>query len=179
MGSAATARVDNAAPATPEGPAASAAAGPPAHLRALRAKAQDVGSRILSLPTRAKDPHWIHTSWAWVQPATTVKAAWRMSWVVDDRRIPGDSPLLGFLWWLSNCLDRPFLFLLVMITPTGLDRPVRWCATRPDRRFAAYGLLLAVTAARTGLLWCAQRPTRRIGLYVVWLTLAVVRNAGG
>jgi hypothetical protein len=158
-----------------EGPAASAAAGPSTHA-VLRQQAEAARTWILNLPSLAKGPKWIHDSWKAVQPATRAWPTFKASggWP-DPRRVPDKSPLLAFLWWLSNCLDRPVLFAIVATIPCKFDPLVQWCAAKPLHRGPLYILALGLTALRTLLLWCAARPTRRIGLYTVLFVLWVVR----
>lgn len=156
-------------------PAAADAAGSPAHA-VIRQQAQAARTWILNLPTLVKGPKWIRDSWAAVQPAATARAVFKTSggWP-DPRRVPTKSPLLAFLWWLSNCLDRPLLFLVIAVLSFKFDRVVDWCAAKPLHRAAFYVLVLAATTLRTFLLWCAARPTRRAGLYTVLFVLWVVR----
>ena len=80
--------------------------------------------------------------WVFTARPMSLRAAWRLSGVVDTKRIPDGSPLLGAVWWWSNRTDRLLLFALAIAAPTVLTGPLLWCAARPSRRF---GLYLALT----------------------------------
>lgn len=76
--------------------------------------------------------------WGFVRQPMSLREAWRLSGSLDARRIPGESPILTALWWVSNRTDRPLLFLCLAWLPLWAAGPVLWCATRPTRRWALY-----------------------------------------
>ncbi len=85
--------------------------------------------------------------WVWTQRPQSYRGAWDES-AVDVTRLPAGSP-----WWLlkawqvSNWLDRPLLFALMVVFPAGLQGPLRWVAVRPTRRWGTYLLVAAVVVA--------------------------------
>lgn len=87
------------------------------------------------------------TSW-WLLTAEpmTLRALWTAS-AIDRNRIPADNPTLRVLWQVSNWTDRLAMFALLAITPTCLTGPLRWCATRPARRYSLHLTLAAFMGA--------------------------------
>jgi hypothetical protein len=79
----------------------------------------------------------------------SLREAWRASATEQATRIPGESDLLAFVWWVDNrILSRPLLFLLTLT-------------------------LMVLAMAIGGLLWVVQRPSRRLGMTVVALLVGV------
>jgi hypothetical protein len=89
--------------------------------------------------------------WVFTARPMSLRAAWRLSGVVDTKRIPGGSSVAAALWWWSNRTDRIALFALAILAPTVLTGPLLWCAARPSRRWGLYvalgGLLVLFRAA--------------------------------
>lgn len=83
----------------------------------------------------------VTTWWGFVRQPMSLRQAWKLSGIVDPRRIPGESNLLATLWWWSNRTDRILLFAVLLILPTSLNGPVLWCAVRPTRRWGMYAVL--------------------------------------
>jgi hypothetical protein len=93
--------------------------------------------------------------WVFTSRPVSLRAAWRLSGVVDARRVPGGSPVLAGVWWWSNRTDRLVLFALVVLAPTVLTGPLLWCAARPTRRAGLY-LVLAGLATLFSLAGAGQ-----------------------
>ena len=87
--------------------------------------------------------------WVFTARPMSLRAAWRLSGVVDANRIPGGSPALAGLWWWANRTERLLLFVLVILAPTVLTGPLLWCAARPSRRFGLYAVLAGLAALFT------------------------------
>lgn len=91
--------------------------------------------------------------WVFTSRPMSLRVAWRLSGVIDAKRVPGGSPLLAAAWWWSNRTDRLILFALAVLAPTILTGPILWCAVRPSRRLGLYavvGVLWAVGAIAAG-----------------------------
>jgi len=88
--------------------------------------------------------------WVFTTGPPSVAAVWRLSGVVDTRRIPGGSSRLAALWWWSIRLDRVVLVALATLALL-VAGPLLWCAARPSRRLGLYlvvaGLLLVLLRA--------------------------------
>lgn len=79
--------------------------------------------------------------WVLVSRPMSLRAAWRLSGVVDATRVPGGSPVLAAVWWWSNRTDRLVLFALAILAPAVATGPLLWCAARPSRRWGLYVVL--------------------------------------
>lgn len=84
--------------------------------------------------------------WGFVARPMSIREAWRLSGVIDARRIPDRSNLLANLWWIANRTERILLFLLVLV----------------------------LTFVLGSILWCSVTPTRRLGLYTVVFPLLAI-----
>ncbi len=84
--------------------------------------------------------------WAWTARPATLADVWQAS-AVDPKRIPASSTVLRLLWQVSNWTDRLLMFALIALAPTCLTGLLRWCATRPTRRYGLYLTAAALTAA--------------------------------
>ena len=83
--------------------------------------------------------------WVFTSRPMSLQAAWRLSGVIDAKRIPGGSPVLAAVWWWSNRVDRVVLFVLAILAPTVLTGPLLWCAASPARRCGLYLVLAGLT----------------------------------
>lgn len=99
-----------------------------------------------SKTTRLSFGSWLGRQWAWTARPDSYAGTWAAS-RVDPRRIPGNARPLRLAWLLSNLADRPLMFALILISPTGLTGPLRWIAQRPARRWGLYLTLAALGAA--------------------------------
>ncbi len=86
--------------------------------------------------------------WAWTNRPASLRVAWRLS-TIDAKRIPLRSKAWRRAWLLSNWTDRLIMFALAFATPTGLQGPLRWLATRPLRRWGFYLIVAALTVGFT------------------------------
>lgn len=84
--------------------------------------------------------------WAFTTRPVSLAALWRLS-AVDPTRIPASSPALRWAWQVSNWTDRLLLFALILVSPSVCTGPLRWCATRPTRRYGLHLTVAALTAA--------------------------------
>ena len=84
--------------------------------------------------------------WGFTARPLSLRALWRLS-AVDRTRAPANSAGLAAAWHISNWSDRPIMFALILLAPTGLTGPLRWIAQRPTRRVGLYLTLAALTAA--------------------------------
>lgn len=84
--------------------------------------------------------------WAWTARPLSLRVTWALS-AVDPARIPRKSGILLAAWHVSNWTDRLIMFALIMLLPTAATGPLRWCATRPTRRYGLYVSAAALTAA--------------------------------
>jgi hypothetical protein len=88
--------------------------------------------------------------WVFTCRPLSLRAVWRLSGVVDTRRIPGGSSRLATLWWWSTRTDR-VLLVAVAVLAVAVAGPLLWCAARPSRRAGLYvvlaGLLLVLLRA--------------------------------
>jgi hypothetical protein len=84
--------------------------------------------------------------WGWTARPLSLRATWAQS-AVDSTRIPLNNTALRLLWQASNFTDRLVMFALILIVPTALTGPLRWCAVRPTRRWALYLTLTALAGA--------------------------------
>jgi hypothetical protein len=81
----------------------------------------------------------------------SLAAVWRLSGVVDTRRVPGGpSSRLAAVWWWSIRTDR-VLLVAAAVLAVAVAGPLLWCAARPSRRVGLYvvvaGLLLVLWRA--------------------------------
>lgn len=81
----------------------------------------------------------------------SISDAWRLSSIIDRKRIPDESGLLATAWFILNRTERILLFALIVV-------------------------LLATVST---LLWCACTPTRRIGLYITVVVVFVLPRMVG
>jgi hypothetical protein len=86
--------------------------------------------------------------WAFTARPASLRALWRLS-AVDPRRVPGRNSGLTLAWHISNWSDRLLMFALIAAAPTFLTGPLRWCATRPTRRWALYIVTAALAVTYT------------------------------
>jgi hypothetical protein len=84
--------------------------------------------------------------WAWTTRPASLRDTWANS-AVDKTRIPAANPVLHGAWQVSNWTDRLIMFALIVLLPAALTGPLRWCATRPTRRYGLYLTLAALTGA--------------------------------
>lgn len=75
--------------------------------------------------------------WVWTAQPATIADTWAAS-AIDRRRISANNSVLYALWRLSNATDRLIMFALIVTLPSLLTGLLRWCATRPTRRYSLY-----------------------------------------
>lgn len=101
----------------------------------------------LKVKTRDAATGW----WGYIARPMSVQEAWKLSGVIDVRRIAAESDtkifaLLYWIWYFLNRVERPLVFMLLGILPTWANGPLLWCAVRPTRRIGLYIVLVLLTS---------------------------------